>query len=106
MSKWIDVANVADFPVGSWRAVDVEDVSVLVFNFAGKFYAIENVCTHDGGTLAEGHLEGDEIVCPRHGAKFCIKTGAVMAPPAYEDVATFPVRIENGKIQVKDARWD
>ncbi|MGZ8215504.1 MAG: Rieske 2Fe-2S domain-containing protein, partial [Methylosarcina sp.] len=49
---------------------------------------------------------GDEIICPRHGARFCVKTGEVKAPPAYEDIASFPVRIENGRVQVRDDRWD
>lgn len=106
MSGWIDIDAVANFPVGSWRVVNVDEVSVLVFNLKGEFYAIENVCTHDGGVLSTGHVEGDEIVCPRHGAKFCIKTGAVTAPPAYEDVPTFPVRVIDGRIQLRDARWD
>ena len=58
------------------------------------------------GELASGELAGEEIVCPRHGARFNIKTGEVTAPPAYEDVATFPVRMHEGKIQIKDDRWD
>ncbi len=56
--------------------------------------------------LPMGILDGDQIICPRHGARFCIKTGAVKSPPAYEDIACFPVRIENGQIQVKDEHWD
>lgn len=100
MTNWINVAAVADFPVGSYQVFDTDQVSVLVFNFNGEFYAIENVCTHDGGDLSGGCLVGDEIVCPRHGARFCIKTGAVTAPPAYEDVRTFPVRIEGQLVQI------
>lgn len=106
MADWVDVANISDFPVGSWKVVDVEDVSVLVFNLDGKFYAIENLCSHDGGTLSEGHLDGDNIVCPRHGAEFCIKTGHVTKPPAYEDIAAFPTQITDGVVQVRDTRWD
>ncbi|MEJ2651260.1 MAG: Rieske 2Fe-2S domain-containing protein [Gammaproteobacteria bacterium] len=68
--------------------------------------AIEDVCTHDYAPLADAKLDGDEIICPRHGARFCIRTGAVMAPPAYEPVPTFPVRIHEGRVQVRDARWD
>ena len=56
MSDWIDVAKVSDFTSNSWHVVDVDDVSVLVFNIDGQFYAIQNVCTHDGGTLSDGHL--------------------------------------------------
>lgn len=86
--------------------MDVDGASVVVFNLGGQYYAIEDVCTHDGGELASGTREGDVIVCPRHGARFSIKTGAVLAPPAYEPVATFPVRVENGMVQVRDDRWD
>ena len=106
MSDWINVAKISEFPVGTWRVVDAEDISILVFNIDNHFYAIENVCTHDGGTLSDGHLEGDEIVCPRHGAHFCVRTGAVTQPPAYEDVTTFPVRVVDEMIQTRDDRWD
>jgi 3-phenylpropionate/trans-cinnamate dioxygenase ferredoxin subunit len=64
------------------------------------------VCTHDGGELAGGCVIGDEIECMRHGARFNIKTGAVTNPPAYEPTAKFPIRIENGVVQVRDDRWD
>lgn len=101
MSNWIEVANVADLPNGGWREVDVDNTSILVININGQFYAIDNLCTHDGGTLADGHIEGDDIVCPRHGAKFCIKTGAVTAPPAYEDIKTYPIKVENNKLWLK-----
>ena len=106
MSAWIDVAPQAGFTAGQWRSLDVDGTLVAVFNMDGAYYAIEDVCTHDGGILTGGALEGEEIVCPRHGARFSIKTGAVLAPPAYEDVATFPVRINDGMVQVRDARWD
>jgi 3-phenylpropionate/trans-cinnamate dioxygenase ferredoxin subunit len=103
---WIDVAPQAGFKPGTWRPADLGGTEVAVFNLGGEFYAIENICTHDGGCLTGGAVEGEQIVCPRHGARFSIKTGAVLAPPAYEDVPTFPVRVEDGMVQVRDARWD
>lgn len=106
MSGWVDVARTEELPPGSWRVVDVDGVQVAVFNLDGAYYAIEDLCTHDGGDLASGELEGEVIVCPRHGARFSVKTGEVLAPPAYEPVATFPVRLEDGRVQVRDARWD
>ena len=106
MSDWIDVSAQHEFPPGDWRSLDVDGTSVAVFNLEGKYYAIEDICTHDGGILTGGAIEGEQIVCPRHGARFSIKTGAVLTPPAYENVATFPVRIEDGMVQVRDARWD
>jgi len=106
MSDWIAVAKLEELPPGERRIVDIDDVQIVVFNLGGEFYAIEDVCTHDYAPLTDGKLDGDEIICPRHGARFCIKTGAVTAPPAYEPIPTFPVRIHEGVIQVRDARWD
>lgn len=106
MSDWIDVARQDEFPPGEWRSLDVDGSPVAVFNLGGEYHAIEDTCTHDGGALTGGAIDGEQIVCPRHGARFSIRTGAVLAPPAYEPVATFPVRIENGMVQVRDARWD
>lgn len=106
MSDWVDVAPAADISPGDYRVVDVDGALIAVFNIDGAFYAIEDVCTHDGATLTGGPIQGDEIACPRHGARFCIRTGAVLSPPAYEDIATFPVRVEDGRVQVRDDRWD
>lgn len=106
MSDWVDVAPTDAFAPGEYRVVDVDDVMVAVFNIAGAFYAIEDVCTHDGGELTGGCIEGDEIICPRHGARFNIKTGEALTAPAYEPVATLPVRVEAGMVQVLDDRWD
>lgn len=106
MSDWMDAAAVAEFPAGEFRLVDIDGATVAVFNVDGEYYAIEDVCTHDGGTLTGGAVCGDRITCPRHGAVFSIKTGEVLAPPAYEPVNTFPVRVQDGKVQVRDTRWD
>jgi len=106
MSDWIDVVAENELVPGTWRTIDVDGTDVAVFNLDGAYYAIEDVCTHDGGVLTGGEVDGDVIVCPRHGARFSIRTGEVLAPPAYEDVPTFPVRIEAGIVQVRDARWD
>jgi 3-phenylpropionate/trans-cinnamate dioxygenase ferredoxin subunit len=106
VSDWIDVAPRNEFATGGWRSLGVDGIQVAVFNLDGEYYAIEDVCTHDGGILTGGAVDGEQIVCPRHGARFSIKTGAVLAPPAYEDVATFPVRVQDGMVQVRDARWD
>lgn len=101
MGRWFDVAAADDLPPGSRRVVDADGLQLAVFNLNGKLYAIEDVCTHDGGDLASGNLEGDTIACPRHGARFCIRTGAVLSPPAYEDVNTFPVRVADGRVQIE-----
>ncbi len=106
MSEWTDVAPAEEIAPGGFRVVDVDGVMVAVFNLEGHFYAIEDVCTHDGGTLTGGTVEGDEVVCPRHGARFNIRTGAVTAPPAYEGVHALPTRIHQEMVQVRDDRWD
>lgn len=102
MTEWIDVCGQNALADGENIVVDVDGADVAVFRIDGDYYAIEDVCTHDGAEIASGEVEGDEIICPRHGARFCIKTGEVTAPPAYEAIACFPVRIEDGRVQVKD----
>jgi len=106
LSDWVDVAATDQFAPGGHRVVDVDGVEVAVFNIGGEFLAIEDICTHDGGELACGEVEGDVIVCPRHGARFSLRTGEVLAPPAYEPVAALPVRVQNDMVQVRDDRWD
>ena len=106
MSDWVDVAPAEGFPAGSRHTVDVEDVAVIVFNLDGKYFAIEDVCTHDYSSLDEGELDGDRIICPRHGARFNVRTGEALTAPAYDPIPTFPVRVHNGTVQVRDDRWD
>lgn len=106
MSDWINVCDINALADGENIVIDVDGSNVAVFKISGEYYAIEDVCTHDGAEIASGELEGDVIICPRHGARFCVKTGAVLSAPAYEDIACFPVRIDGGKIQVRDNRWD
>ena len=98
--EWIAIAAVEAFPPGSCRTLDVEGVPVAVFNVDGAYFAIADTCTHEAEMLSDGFLEGHEIVCPRHGSRFSLITGAALSPPAYEPVATFPVRIENGVVQL------
>jgi 3-phenylpropionate/trans-cinnamate dioxygenase ferredoxin component len=100
------VGTAASIVPGTHRTVDVDGTAVAVFNIDGAFFAIEDVCTHDGGRLAGGVVEGDQVVCPRHGARFCVRTGAALTAPAYEPTACLPVRIEQGVVQVRDDRWD
>ena len=106
VAEWIKVAAVGEIAAGRCKVVDVDGTTVAVFNVGGEFFAIEDVCTHDGGELASGVIEGDQVVCPRHGARFCIRTGEALTAPAYEPTAKLPLRVENGVIEVKDDRWD
>ncbi len=106
MADWVDVCAENALANGENIIIDVDGTDVAIFKIDGQFYAIEDVCSHDGAEIASGELDGDEIICPRHGAKFCVKTGAVKCAPAYEDIDTFPIRIEQGRIEVRDNRWD
>jgi len=106
MSDWTFVANVAGLAPGGWETVDLDGTFVVVFNVEGEFFAIEDICTHDGAGLSGSPIEGCEVICPRHGARFSIRTGEALTPPAWEGVSTFPVRTEYGKIMVRDDRWD
>jgi 3-phenylpropionate/trans-cinnamate dioxygenase ferredoxin subunit len=98
---WIAVAPASDIPPGDYASAEIDGVFVAVFNVAGEFLAVEDVCTHDGGGLAGGEVEGDQVICPRHGARFCLRTGEAMTPPAYEPVQTDETRVSGGIVEVR-----
>ena len=100
MAQWREVAP-ALLP-GERRVIELDDYSVLLVNLAGRLYAVENTCPHDGGELDGGTIEAETVTCPRHGARFCLKTGRVLKPPAFEDIACFEVRIHQGQQQLYD----
>lgn len=106
MAEWVEVGRVAELPPGAVRSVDCDGTRIAVFNLAGTFHAIEDLCSHEAETLSDGEVDGEEVVCPRHGARFSIITGAALSPPAYEAVETFPVRIADGVVQVWNPRRD
>jgi 3-phenylpropionate/trans-cinnamate dioxygenase ferredoxin component len=106
MIEWTDVAAASEFPPGSCRSVEVDGVMVAVFNVDGRYYAIEDLCSHEAAALSGGRLSGLEISCPRHASRFSLVTGAALSPPACEPVAVFPVRLDNGRVQVRDDRFD
>lgn len=97
---WLPVAGATQVAPGDYIQVDAGAQFVLVCNVNGELFAVEDRCTHDDSSLAGGYLAGDNIVCPRHGATFCVRSGAVTAPPAYEPIQTFPVRINGLNIEV------
>src|SRR5262249_47614874 len=96
----VTVGRVGEIPPGGVKVVRLDDVPVAVFNLDGGYFAIEDLCTHDGGPLAEGTLEGDVIECPRHGARFNVKTGDVLSLPATSPVPTYTVRVDGDEIKV------
>ena len=99
--SWIQVAPAASIANGDYAQIEIDGSLVAVFNVSGEFYAIDDICTHDGGELAGGAMDGDVVICPRHGARFCLRTGAALTPPAYEPVRTYATRIMNGIVEVE-----
>lgn len=98
--KWVEVAAPDEIPEGEARTFDIEGIRVAVARAKGQLYAIQDLCSHDDGPLGEGELEEFAIVCPRHGAKFDVRTGAVLAMPAVAPIETFPVMEKDGKVMV------
>src|SRR2546426_9534364 len=101
----LDVCLVEELPSCSVKIVYAGELAVGVYNLDGEYYAIEDRCSHDDGPLAEGDFDCAEgvAICPRHGANIDIRTGRALTLPAVEPVATFPVRVDNGIVQVKVA---
>jgi 3-phenylpropionate/trans-cinnamate dioxygenase ferredoxin component len=94
------VAKVSEIVPGTTRRVVVDSVEVLLCNVGGKIYGIEDVCTHDGGPLDQGELEGEHVVCPRHGATFDVRTGDALTLPAVVPVMTFEVTVDGDDVYV------
>lgn len=98
--EYIEVATVDEIPEGGRLLVDVDKYPIMILNLAGKLYAVEDTCSHDGNPLGGGPIEGKHIVCPRHGAKFDIENGKAISFPATENISVFPVRIIEGKVEI------
>lgn len=98
MSKKVQIAKVSELVPGQYQSVEIEGERIALFNIDGKFYAIQDMCTHDRGILTGGTLTGYIIECPRHGAQFDVRTGAVIRLPAYVGVKTYPVSVEGSDI--------
>ena len=101
MAGFVKVAKTGDVALGSAKMVEVGGKKIAIFNVDGKYYAIDNTCTHRGGPLAEGALEGKEVTCPWHGAVFDVTTGEVLGPPAPKPVSRYEVRVSGKDIEVE-----
>lgn len=101
MAEFVTVATTDEVKPGERIVVEIGRHWVAVFNVDGQYYAIRDVCTHDDGPLADGELDGYEIECPRHGARFDIRDGRVTAPPAVRPVPFYPVRVEGDEVQIE-----
>lgn len=98
--KWVDVGAADEIPDGEVKTYVVDGRRIAVARANEQLYAVQDLCTHDDGPLGEGELEGFSIVCPRHGAKFDVRTGAVVAMPAISPIESFPVMEKDGRIHV------
>lgn len=101
MSDFVSVAKVSDFPECGKLCLEVDDYFLVVVKLGDDFFCLDDVCTHDGGPLGEGPLLDNCLVCPRHGAKFDVRTGDAVEMPATEPTATYPVRLAGDDIQVQ-----
>jgi nitrite reductase/ring-hydroxylating ferredoxin subunit len=100
MADFVRVAAAGDVPAGEMLIVEVEGEEIVLANVDGQIYAFGNECTHRGGPLGEGLLEGDEVECPFHQGRFNVKTGAVVQDPPTEPVPTYKVQVDGGDILV------
>jgi 3-phenylpropionate/trans-cinnamate dioxygenase ferredoxin subunit len=98
---FVVVARADEIRQGEKRIVEVDGTLIVVVNLDGRFYAVEDICTHDGGPLGEGTLQDDQIVCPRHGARFDVRTGAALTLPAFEPVPIHQTLVVNGEVLVE-----
>lgn len=101
LDGFVRVARLQDIPAGQARTFEIGDDSVALCNVEGVIYAINNICSHDDGPLGDGTLDAYEIECPRHGARFDVRSGAVTAMPAAVGVDTFETIINGDDIYVK-----
>ncbi|MCX7838573.1 MAG: non-heme iron oxygenase ferredoxin subunit [Anaerolineae bacterium] len=100
MARFIRVANASDVPPGTMRSFEVLYDRILIVNWQGTFFATQDLCTHDNGSLADGKLVDGQIECPRHGGRFDPATGAATQMPAMFPIKTFPVKVEGDSIWV------
>lgn len=101
MAGFTTVAKTSDIQPGSAKLVETSGRRIALFNVDGKFYAIDDTCTHRGGPLSEGELNGDNVTCPWHNATFDVKTGQVTGPPAQKGVQTYKIQIEGTDIKIE-----
>ena len=101
LSEFVRVGQLTDFPSGSLKTVEVAGKQVLVVNLDGELFAIENTCTHRGGPLNEGALEGRVVTCPWHGGQFDVTTGKVVGPPPQMDERRFSVKVQGNDVMIK-----
>jgi 3-phenylpropionate/trans-cinnamate dioxygenase ferredoxin subunit len=100
MSGWVDIGALAELEANTRLDGDVDGYRVRVATVGGNLYAFEDRCTHDDSPFDDAPIEDSEIICPRHGARFCLRTGEALSPPAYEPLRIFEVRAVGGRVEV------
>ena len=98
--EYVEIAPASELPNGERLFVDLGDRPIVIFNIAGQFFAIGDVCSHDDGPLGDGMIEGYNVVCPRHGAEFDLRTGQAVQMPAVVDIPAYPVQVRDATIFV------
>ncbi len=98
--EYIQVGSVEELKQGERIFIEIDGKPIVIINLNGDYYAIGDVCSHDDGPVGEGNLEGFEIICPRHGAHFDIRTGKVLALPAFVDIPAYPIRVVGDQIEI------
>jgi nitrite reductase/ring-hydroxylating ferredoxin subunit len=101
MADFVKIATTDEIAPGQGKVVEVSGKKIALFNVEGSFYAIDDTCTHRGGPLSEGVLDGKQVTCPWHGATYDVTTGEVLGPPAPKGVARYNVRVEGENIEVE-----
>jgi len=98
--EFYPVVPVDEIPDGERLFVDINDKPVVILNIRGEFFAMADVCTHDDGPLGDGMLDDHQIICPRHGARFDVRTGTALTLPAVLDAPVYPVRVVDGQVEI------
>ena len=101
MAAFVKVATTGEVAPGEAKKVDVQGKAIALFNCGGSYHAIDDTCTHRGGPLSEGSIDGDVVTCPWHGAKFRVTTGEVCGPPARAAVSSYRTRVNGSDIEVE-----
>jgi 3-phenylpropionate/trans-cinnamate dioxygenase ferredoxin subunit len=100
LCEFVPVTGVDELRNGERIFIEIDDRSIVLFNIAESFFAIADICSHDDGPVGEGDLEGFQVICPRHGARFDVRNGKVLSLPAYVDIPAYPVRVMDGQIEI------
>jgi 3-phenylpropionate/trans-cinnamate dioxygenase ferredoxin subunit len=98
--EYIQIAPASEVHPGERMFVEIDERLIVIFNIAGQFFAIADVCSHDDGPVGEGRLDEYEISCPRHGAEFDVRSGKVLSLPAIVDIPAYPVRVVDGELEI------